>query len=349
MPEVTASSRGVSFITLGPACTRSAECDRDAVGPAYRARPSLDVAAYEPLRLDALGAETADLAWGLTCLEKSCFALTAQNTSPARVMIAELEPKSAAWQAPAEKLGVEPAPRVEETSVLATTEPVAVIAYDRRANGGLLGWLTAFDPSTPWARLKTPAKDGRLDPERSALLLAPVSDGHERRDAGRSGRALSPRSLARRALARLREARLEGARARLGRLRRRRAAGFSELDLAGGQEGRPAHADAEEGRSERRLDRVRRRRLCRRLDRRAQRGSRGVRGEGGPQVEPGLARAAAHARPRRSPRSSPPAETRAEPSWSGPTRTTARAESAPICTASRSRPRLPRPRGRSSG
>jgi hypothetical protein len=177
VPEVTASSRGVSFITLGPACVRSAECDRDAVGPAYLTLgPSLDVAAYEPLRLDALASEAADLAWGLTCLEKSCFALTAQNTSPARVMLAELEPKSASWQAPAEKLGVEPAPRIEETSVLAATEPLAVIAYDRRAGGGLAGWLTAFDPSTPWARLKTPAKDGRFDPERSFLVLAPASD-----------------------------------------------------------------------------------------------------------------------------------------------------------------------------
>jgi hypothetical protein len=180
VPEVTASSRGVSFITLGPACVRGAECDRDAIGPSYLTLgPSLDVAAYEPLRLDALSSEAADLAWGLTCLERSCFALTAQNTSPARVMIAELEPKSAAWQAPAEKLGVEPPPRVEETSVLATTEPLAVIAYERRSNGGLLGWLTAFDPSTPWARLKTPAKDGRFDPERSFLMLAPVTEGND--------------------------------------------------------------------------------------------------------------------------------------------------------------------------
>lgn len=178
VPEVTASSRGVSFITLGPACQRDVECDRDALGPAYLTLgPSLDVAAYEPLRLDALGGKLADLAWGLTCLERSCFSLAALNESPAKVMLAELEPKSAAFVPPAEKLGVEPAPRVEEMSVLAVTEPLAALAYDRRAQGGLLAWLTEFDPTTPWVRLKTPAKDGRFDPERSHLLLAPTSEG----------------------------------------------------------------------------------------------------------------------------------------------------------------------------
>jgi hypothetical protein len=59
--------------------------------------------------------------------------------------------------------------------VVATTEALAALGVGGSADQELLAWLTDFDPTTPWVRLKTPTVDGRFDPLRSTLALAPLS------------------------------------------------------------------------------------------------------------------------------------------------------------------------------
>jgi hypothetical protein len=48
---------------------------------------------------------------------------------------------------------------------------LAQLALTETSAGTLLAWLTDFDPTTPWVKLKKPTADGRLEPLRARLDL----------------------------------------------------------------------------------------------------------------------------------------------------------------------------------
>jgi hypothetical protein len=64
-----------------------------------------------------------------------------------------------------------PPPRIIGDEALAETQPLSQLALSETSAGTLLGWLTDFDPTTPWVKLKKPTADGRLEPLRARLDL----------------------------------------------------------------------------------------------------------------------------------------------------------------------------------
>ena len=140
--------------------------------------PTLDLKASEPLRLEALDGAPAELGWALSCGDRQCFALAALGDSPAPVFVAKLERRSDAWLPAGLRLGSGELPRVRENRVLAASEPLASVAVLKLGEGSLAGYLTDFDPTTPWTKLKKAAPDGRFEPLRARLdLLALGADG----------------------------------------------------------------------------------------------------------------------------------------------------------------------------
>jgi hypothetical protein len=133
--------------------------------------PSFDVLASEPLRLEPLGGGPAELGWGLTCSDDACFSLAALGKAPAPVYVVELTRRSDAFAPAASRLADEERPRIRENRVLSLSEPLAAVALSRTGTGSLAAYLTDFDPTTPWVKLKKPAPDGRLEPLRARLTL----------------------------------------------------------------------------------------------------------------------------------------------------------------------------------
>jgi hypothetical protein len=179
VPEFAALADGVAALTLSSACRRDTKCDDEDVMPTFvRLGPTLELKASEPLRLDALNGAPAELGWALSCNDTQCFALAALGDSPAPVFVAALERRSDAWEPAAQRLGAGALPRVRENRVLAASEPLASVAVLKLGEGSLAGYLTDFDPTTPWIKLKKAAPDGRFEPLRGRLdLLALGSDG----------------------------------------------------------------------------------------------------------------------------------------------------------------------------
>lgn len=179
VPEFAALADGVAALTLASACQRDADCSDSDVLPTFvRLGPSLDVEASEPLRLETLKGNPAELGWGLSCGESHCFALAALGQTPAPVYVAELERRSDLWRPAARRLGQEAPPRVRENRVLATSDPLAAVALAPHAKGSLVAYITDFDPTTPWVKLKKAAPDGRFEPLRARLdLLGVRPDG----------------------------------------------------------------------------------------------------------------------------------------------------------------------------
>ncbi|HEY3497762.1 MAG TPA: hypothetical protein VGK73_23855 [Polyangiaceae bacterium] len=175
VPEFAALSEGVAALTLASACQRDSDCSDSDVLPTFvRLGPTLEVQASEPLRLEVLKGNPAELGWGLSCGETHCFALAALGQTPAPVYVTELEKRSELWRPAARRLGQEAPPRVRENRVLATSEPLAAVALAPHAQGSLVGFITDFDPTTPWVKLKKPASDGRYEPLRARLSLLGV-------------------------------------------------------------------------------------------------------------------------------------------------------------------------------
>ena len=173
VPEIAAVGDGVAALTLASACARGEPCDEDAdVMPTFvRFGANLAVQASEPLRLEGLKGAPADLGWGLSCGDTSCFALAALGEAPAPVFVAALERRSDAWRPAGRVLGAEPPPRVRENRVLVKTEALSDLALAKVGTGSLAGYLTDFDPATPWVKLKRPAPDGRFEPLRARLAF----------------------------------------------------------------------------------------------------------------------------------------------------------------------------------
>jgi hypothetical protein len=179
VPELAALADGVGALTLSSACRRDANCSDEDVMPTFvRFGSTLELKASEPLRLDSLNGAPAELGWALSCGDTQCFALAALGESPAPVFVAALERRSDAWQPAALKLGTGALPRVRENRVLAASEPLASVSVLKLGEGSLAGYLTDFDPTTPWTKLKKAAPDGRFEPLRARLdLLALGPDG----------------------------------------------------------------------------------------------------------------------------------------------------------------------------
>jgi hypothetical protein len=179
VPEFAALADGVAALTLASACPRQGECDEGDVMPTFvRFGSKLEVLASEPLRLEGLDGAPAELGWELSCRESSCFALAALGEAPAPVFFAALERRSDAWRPAGRRLGAEALPRIRENRVLVRTDPLSDLALTKTASGSLAGYLTDFNPTTPWAKLKHPASDGRLEPLRAKLgLLGLRADG----------------------------------------------------------------------------------------------------------------------------------------------------------------------------
>jgi hypothetical protein len=175
VPEIAAVGDGVAALTLGVACPRGAadaSCAEADVLPTFvRFGPGLDVKASEPFRLEALGGEPAELGFALSCGASQCFALAALGQAPAPVYAVNLERRSSHFRPAADRIGAAERPSIRENRVLASTDALADVALTRAGTGTLAAYLTDFDPTTPWVKLKTPAPDGRFEPLRARLEL----------------------------------------------------------------------------------------------------------------------------------------------------------------------------------
>jgi hypothetical protein len=179
-PELAAFAGGVAALTLAPACGVDDSCDASPAVPTFVAFDAgLKVQASEPLLLDALGGRAADLGWGLTCQDSGCFALAAPSRSPATLFTVPLPLRQTPFRAAAEEMSPPPKPRVVQSDVLLrAATPLSQIAVGDTNGRSLVGYVTDFDPTTPWQKLTKPAEDGRLEPLRARIALRPFgADG----------------------------------------------------------------------------------------------------------------------------------------------------------------------------
>ena len=172
MPEIAATPRGVAVLTLAPVCEHDAECNKASpIAPEFvEFDASFAIRSTEPL-WSAQGDAPSSLAWNLTCPNAACFALTAQNGAPSPVALTRLEHLSGTYRPPAQRVELPPRPRIIGDEALAESAPLSQITLTETNAGVLLGWLTDFDPTTPWVKLKKPTADGRFEPLRARLDL----------------------------------------------------------------------------------------------------------------------------------------------------------------------------------
>jgi hypothetical protein len=186
-PELAAYRGGVAALTLAPACAAEDACDSASVPTFVALDSALQVSTSEPLLLDALHGRAADLGWGLTCQDSGCFALAAPSRSPAPLFTVPLPLRTNSFRAAAEQIPIESKPRVVASDVIARADaPLAAIAAQEVSGRQLVGYLTDFDPTTPWQKLTKPAEDGRFEPLRARIGL--------RSFASEAGRAAPPES-----------------------------------------------------------------------------------------------------------------------------------------------------------
>jgi hypothetical protein len=181
-PELAPYAGGVAALTLAPACRVDDPCDGQPAVPTFVAfDASLKVRTSEPLLLDALGGHAADLAWGLTCWSAGCFALAAPGRSPAALFTVPLPVRETAYRPAAEETSPAAKPRVATSDVLLrASAPLSQIAVGELSGRTLVGYVTDFDPTTPWQKLTKPAEDGRFEPLRARLALRPFAAGSPR-------------------------------------------------------------------------------------------------------------------------------------------------------------------------
>ena len=178
-PELAPNGAGLAALTLAPACSGDSDeaCDGPPVPTFVAFDAGLKVRASEPLLLDTLGGHAADLGWGLTCQAGGgCFALAAPSKSPAALFTVQLPLRQTPYRAAAEERALSPKPRVSESDVLLRAEaPLSQIAVGELKGRTLVGYVTDFDPTTPWQKLTKPAEDGRLEPLRARIALRPFA------------------------------------------------------------------------------------------------------------------------------------------------------------------------------
>lgn len=183
LPELAASPRGIAALTLARVCAKTAsaaECQQAERLPTFvELDRAFSPVAAEPMHLAALSGGAAELAWGLDCRAGGCLALAAIGSDPAPVYAVELAPRSGSWRAPAGPWVRKPPPRPQRIDTLAAIDPLADVAATRLGDATLAAWVTYFDPSTPYQRLKKPAPDGRFDPPRALLQVRRIPDRGE--------------------------------------------------------------------------------------------------------------------------------------------------------------------------
>lgn len=172
-PELAPFAGGVAALTLAPACAADDACEGSLPVPTFVALDAaLKVQTSEPLVLDALGGRAADLGWGLTCHDRGCFALAAPSRSPAALFTVPLPLRENQYRAAAEEAGALNKPRVIASDVLLrANSPLAHVAVSNVGGRELVGYITDFDPTTPWQKLTKPAEDGRLEPLRARIAV----------------------------------------------------------------------------------------------------------------------------------------------------------------------------------
>lgn len=178
LPELVASERGLSALALGAACKVGEDCGASPLVPTWvELGRDMGVLVSAPVRMTALGGEPPDLAWGLSCLRKSCSVLAAQSVSPAPVYLVELQPQGPAYRPIASRAIEKLPPRATALETVASTEPLADLALGKVGDASLAAWVTYFDPSAPYQRLAKPTPDGRFDPIRARLQTHPLGGG----------------------------------------------------------------------------------------------------------------------------------------------------------------------------
>lgn len=172
MPEIAATPHGVAVLTLAPVCVRGSECPSNApIAPEFVEFDSgFVIRSGEPL-WPMSNATPVSLAWNLTCPGSTCFALSAESGAPSRVALVRLEHRSDVYRAPAQRVELPAPPRIVADEALAETAPLSQITLTPSSAGTLLGWITDFDPTTPWVKLSKPTADGRFEPLRAKLDL----------------------------------------------------------------------------------------------------------------------------------------------------------------------------------
>lgn len=172
MPEIAATAHGVAVLTLAPLCVRGAECSKSApIAPEFvEFDETFAIRSNEPL-WTARAAGPVNLAWNLTCPTGACFALSAEGGVPSPVALTRLEHLSDVYRVPAQRAELPAPPRIIGDEALAETAPLSQIAVTDTSAGTLLGWITDFDPTTPWVKLKKATADGRFEPLRARLDL----------------------------------------------------------------------------------------------------------------------------------------------------------------------------------
>jgi hypothetical protein len=172
-PELAPYAGGVASLTLAPACGVEDSCEGRVPVPTYVALSAdLKLQSSEPLLLDALGGRAADLGWGLTCHASGCFALAAPSRSPAALYTVPLPLRESPYRAAAEEGEPLTRPRVASSDILLRAPaPLAHVAVGSAGDGRYVGYVTDFDPTTPWQKLAKPAEDGRLEPLRARVAL----------------------------------------------------------------------------------------------------------------------------------------------------------------------------------
>jgi len=181
-PELAPFAGGVAALTLAAACGENDGCEASLPVPTFVALDSaLKVRTSEPLLLDVLGGRAADLGWGLTCQPRGCFALAAPGRSPATLYTVPLPVRQNAYRAAAEEAAPATRPRVVSSEVLLrAAAPLSQIAVGGAADHRYVGYVTDFDPTTPWQKLAKPAEDGRLEPLRARVALRALAPDNSR-------------------------------------------------------------------------------------------------------------------------------------------------------------------------
>lgn len=178
VPEMQATRGGVAALTLAPACRRGADCDNADKLPTFiEYDRTMHVVAAEPTRLAAVGGAGVSLAWGLTCRSHGCTALAALSKSPAPIYAVDLSLKSGDWTPPGHHVAPPTPPYAASNAAIAEVAPLSDVSATRLGNTTLAAWITYFDPTTPYKRLKHPAPDGRYDPTRALVQVRAFPDG----------------------------------------------------------------------------------------------------------------------------------------------------------------------------
>ncbi len=178
VPEMAATPDGLAALTLAPACRKGKDCSNADDLPTFiRYGHDMHVVSAEPARLAALGGRGVSLAWGLTCRRHGCSMLAAEAKSPAPVFSVDLGVHTGDWTPPGHHVTPPRPPRVLSNAAVAKVAPLADVSATRVGDSTLAAWVTYFDPTTPYKRLKHPAPDGRYDPTRALLQVRAFPDG----------------------------------------------------------------------------------------------------------------------------------------------------------------------------